>query len=107
MDFDQVGGKIPVSCHRPILVIRITEDIESSFSLLVTQGAGNILDNTVKIKKYLNKLEQSAKRNKIKLNKNRYESSTNPFYMNRMKRPSFPITHLKEAYRFYMPKISI
>lgn len=52
----------------PCLLISIAEDTEPSFSLLVTHGAETMLDNTVKIKKYLDKLRQ----NKIK---NRYKSS--------------------------------
>lgn len=47
-------------------------------------GAENALANRAKVKKYLSKLEKSAKINKIKF-KNRYKISINALHMNRMK----------------------
>ena len=38
MDSDQAGGKIPMACHKTMVVINTAEDIDSSVNLLVIEG---------------------------------------------------------------------
>lgn len=83
MDFDQARGRFSGLPFLPSPLLKTQSPSNSEIG-----RAEHRLDNRVEIKKDVNKVEQSAETKKMKLNRDKYKSSMNPFYTNRMKETS-------------------